>query len=113
MNDTTKLPKWAQDLISSLELRLKEATEAASNNEYAPQWEGDEARVFLQYSIGTKQYEKAIGGNYTRVVFRTPSAQIAVSTAERSKELQITANATDIAIYPLASNVIRLTGRPW
>lgn len=111
MSDRTKLPKWAQEELCTLEYRCKELTEALNDRAYESQYEGDEPRVFLLQTIEGRVHEKALGGNYTTVIYRTPVDEIAVSVTLWGGQLVIKANGRDIAIHPEASNVVRLTGK--
>ena len=111
MNDRTKLPKWAQDAIFSLEYRITELEAALSERAYEPRYEGDEPRVFLRQNVGNEWREKALGGNYTTVIFRTPTDEVELKVSDRGGQLAIRADARDIAIHPEARNVVRLTGK--
>lgn len=111
MPDITKLPKWAQDELSwathritELEVQLDALLDESG---YTPQWEGDMPRVFLRQSVGTRQVEKSIGGNYTSVVFRTATEDEVEVNLIDGKLLKVVARG--LAIYPEASNVVRVT----
>ncbi len=54
MNDITKLPKWAQDKIETMELRIKEAEKRARAFE-----EKTKTRVFFKYLLSTTKDQPA------------------------------------------------------
>jgi hypothetical protein len=113
MHDWTKLPKWAQDEIYTCQQRVADLEDALSSREYASQYEGDEPRVFLRQPVGNESHEKAIGGSYTTVVFRTPTDCVEVSMTSSGGLFHIRASGGDIAIHPVASNAVFLTGKEW
>ena len=110
VTDIDRLPKWAQDRIRSLETELRDLHQLLSDEPYQPRWAEDAPRVFLHTMIGTSFIERAIAGGSATVVFRSVKSCVEVSISATRDGFAIRASARDIAIFPEASNVVRLEG---
>jgi hypothetical protein len=102
--DVARLPKWAQERIRILEMRL---SEARAENDKLKTFDGD-GRVFIQGYAGEKNYPLPERG---RIGFMLGKLRLTIGFNNHN-ELEVNSASASIAVLPRAANSFVISLEP-